>query len=77
MNGSLKILHEKDADGKIIKTHTKRKAIEEEIIKHNKKHFTMAVQSKVHNDKIYAKLDDKATRKKILEGRLERTNCDN
>ena len=54
MNGSLKILHEKDADGKIISTHTKRKAIEKEIINHNKKYFTMAVQAKVYNEK-YAK----------------------
>ena len=37
----------------------------------------MEVQSKVHNDKIYKQLDDKGTRKKTLEGRLERTNCEN
>ena len=34
------------------KTHT-QKTIEEEIINHNKKHFTMAVQSKWHEEKIY------------------------
>ena len=62
-NGSLKTLHEKDADGKIIKTHKKIKSIEEEIINHNEKHLTMAVHSKVHKDKICKKLDNKDTRK--------------
>ena len=37
----------------------------------------MAVQTKVHNDKMHKKLDDKERRKKTLEGRLERTDCDN
>ena len=63
VNVSLKILHEKDEDMRIIKTHTKRKDIEEEIIKHNTKHFSMAIETKMYQDKIYAKLDDKAIRK--------------
>ena len=63
VNGSLKTLHEKDVDGKIIKTYTKRKAIEEEIINHNNKNFKMAVLSKVYKDKNYKKLDYKETRK--------------
>ena len=37
----------------------------------------MAVQTKVYNDKICKKIDNKETRKKILEGRLERNDCDN
>ena len=37
VNRSLKKLHEKDAEEKIMNTHTKRKTIEEEIINHNKK----------------------------------------
>ena len=37
----------------------------------------MASQSKVHKDKICKKLDDKETRKNILEGRLEKPDCDN
>ena len=61
---------------RIIKTHTKRKDIEEEIIKHNTKHFSMAIETKMYQDKIYAKLDDKAIRKKILEGKLKREECD-
>ena len=39
VNGSLKFLHETDEGMIIIKTHTKRKNIEEEIIKDNTKHF--------------------------------------
>ena len=65
MNGSLKMLHKKDVEGKIIRTHTKRKAIEEEIINHDKKYFAMAVQKKVYNDKMCEQLDDKETRKNI------------
>ena len=45
-NRSLKMLHENDAHGKIIKL--AKKSIEEEIINHNMKCFTMMVQSKVH-----------------------------
>ena len=74
--GSLKILHEKDEGMRIIKTHTKRKKIEEEIKKHNTKHFSMAIETKMHQDKIHAKLDDKEIRKKILEGKLKREDCD-
>ena len=77
MNGSLKILYEKDADGNIISTHATRKEIIEKINKHNKTHFAMAVQTKVHDDKMHEKLDEKEARKKTLEGRLERIDCDN
>ena len=61
---------------KIIKIHTKRKDIKEEIIKHNTTHFSMALQTKMCHDKTCAKLDDKATRKKTLEGKLKRDDCD-
>ena len=64
VNGSIKTLHEKDDDMRIIKIHSKRKDIEEEIIKHNTKHFSMAIETKMCQDKIYVKLDDKVTRKK-------------
>ena len=62
---------------KLTKIHIKRKDIEEEIIYHNKKHFTMVVQPKLHRDKIYKKLDHKETRKTILEGKMQRTDCEN
>ena len=63
VNGGLKILHEKDEDMRITKTHTKRKDIEGEMMKHNTKHFSMAIETKMCPDKIYAKLDDKEIRK--------------
>ena len=37
----------------------------------------MKVQSKVHRDNIYKKLDDKDMRGKFLEGRLESNDSDN
>jgi len=76
VNGSLKILHEKDEDMRITKSYTKRKDIKEETIKHDTKHFSMAIETKMYRDKIYAKLDDKVIRKKILEGKLKREDCD-
>ena len=77
VNVSLKILHEKNKKWKIIKTHATRKAIKDEIINHNQKHFAMAVRRKVHQDKMHVKLDDRVIKKKTLEGRMERRDCDN
>ena len=57
-------------------THKKIKVIEVEINNHNKKN-TMGVRKKLHNDKTCEKLDDNEKRKKTLEGRLERSDCDN
>ena len=37
----------------------------------------MALQTKVHKDKTCAKLDDKEIRKKIIDGKLKRAECDN
>ena len=37
----------------------------------------MAVWTKVCQDKTYEKLDERVTTKKKLEGRLERSDCDN
>ena len=37
----------------------------------------MAVQSKVENDKIQQKLDDKVMKRQTLERRLERNDYDN
>ena len=51
MNGILKTLHEKNKKGRMIKTHTTRKAIEEEIIDHNQKNVAMVVRAKVCQDK--------------------------
>jgi len=46
VNGSLEFLHEKDEGMRTIKTHTKRKKIEEEIRKRNTKHFSMQFKRK-------------------------------
>ena len=37
----------------------------------------MEMQTKVYNDKAFEKLDDKESRKNILEDRPERADCDN
>ena len=55
VSGSLKMLHEKDDDTRTMKIHTKRKDIEEEMTKHNTKHFSIAIETKMHQDKICAK----------------------
>ena len=57
-------MYEKDDGMRMTKIHTKRKDTEEEIIKHNTKHFSMAIETKMHQGKICAKLDDNAIRKK-------------
>ena len=49
VNGSLKILHEKDEGMRITKTHTKRKDIEEEIMKHLLQKENKKSQSKGKN----------------------------
>ena len=37
----------------------------------------MALQTEVWKDKTHAKLDDKEIRKKIIDGKLKRAECDN
>ena len=37
----------------------------------------MEIQTKTHYDKMNAKLDDRATREKMLEGKLKREDCHN
>ena len=43
-NGSLRMLHKKDEEGRAAKTHAARKAIEEEATSHNQKRFAMAAR---------------------------------
>ena len=74
-NGSLRMLHKKDEEGRAAKTHAARKAIEEEAMSHNQKRFAMAARKKLHQDKTHAKLGCRVAGKKALEVRLDRMNC--
>ena len=44
---------------------------------YNQNHFKQAHQSEIHNDRIYAKLDNNKIRDKILNSQLMHDQCDN
>ena len=54
-----------------------REKMEEKIMDYNRKHFKKAHSSKVYNDKIYKELRNDAVRNKIMNGTLQREECDN
>ena len=53
-----------------------RHEIEHEIAQYNKKHFRQAFSSKAYKDKVYLKLRHNDIRDKILNGTLQREECD-
>ena len=74
---SLKKVHEIDENSNIIKTHVLKEDIEDIIMTHNTNHFKAAHETPVHNDQIYPQLQQDNVRNKILDGTLERSECDN
>jgi len=72
----IKRLHEVDEDNTIISTHVDRESIENKLIEHNEMHFTKAHNTIAYRDKIYKKLRDNDVRNRILEGKLNREECD-
>ena len=50
---SLVRVHEVDVNQKIKQTHIGKEVIEQALMNHNRKHFTMAHESNMYNDKIY------------------------
>ena len=66
-----------DGNQKIIRTYIGKEAIEQTLMNHNRKHFTMAHESNMYNDKIYPLLQQDQVRDKILKGRLVEDDCDN
>ena len=73
---SLKKVRSFDAIGEVVVEHQDRNSIEEEAIKHNKKHFTQAYSAKVHRDKIHHRLPNNETRDRTLNGDLSVEECD-
>ena len=53
-----------------------REQIEEEIMKCNEQHLKQAHSSIAHQDKTHKKLRNNSTRDKILNGTLQRSECD-
>ena len=65
-----------DDQGEVIAEYQDRKSIEEEVIKHNKKHFTQACNAKVRRDKMDNRLPKDDVRDKALNGALHPEDCD-
>ena len=74
---SLVRMYEVDENQKIKQTHIGKEAIEQALMNHNRKYFTMAHESNMYNDKIYPLLQQDHIRDKILKGRLVEDDCDN
>jgi len=75
VKGNLKRLHIVDERNQIVKTVIQKEQIEQEIKRFNEHHFKKAHQTIVYQDKIYAELDRDDIRDKILNGQLEREQC--
>ena len=73
---SLKRVKVVNEQNEIIKECQDRHDIETEIARYNKQHFRQAFSSKAYTDKIYSKLQYDNIRDKILNGTIERSECD-
>ena len=60
----------------IIEIYITREKIEKAIIEYNTKYFKKVQNIKVFQDKTCNQLNEDKIRDKILEGRLQRENCD-
>ena len=60
----------------ITETLIKREEIEERLKEHNTNHLKKAHHSNVFNDRIYKRLRENSVRDKILNGTLQREECD-
>ena len=63
-------VYEVNNNKEIVKTYVGKEEIEREIMKHNRKHFIEAYQTKAFQDKIYEKLQNDEVRERILNGKL-------
>jgi hypothetical protein len=76
IRNGIKRLHIKNDSGEITETLIRREEIEQAIIKHNTQHLKKAHQTIAYKDKIYGKLKHDYIRNKIINGTLERSECD-
>ena len=73
---SLKKLHIVNENEQIINTLMNKEKIEEAISQHNTSHYQQAMQTPIYQDQIYHKLQDDEVRNDILDGNLQRSQCD-
>jgi len=73
---SLKKLHIINENEQIINTLVNKEKIEEAISQHNTSHYKQAMQTTMYQDQIYNKLQDNEVRNDILDGNLQRSQCD-
>jgi len=72
----MQYLHVPNENGEIQNTLVKREEIEEQISSYNTTHLKQAQNSIAYKDKIYQKLRQNVIRDKILNGTLQREECD-
>ena len=75
--GSLTWLCIKNNNNIIVEIHITRENIEKAIIEHNTNHFKKVLNTKAFKDKIHNQLENNKIRDKILEGKLQRKECNN
>ena len=73
---SLKKFRLIDDKGEVLAEQQDRKSIEDEVIKHNKKHFIQACSTKAHRDKTCHILTKDNARDKTLNVALSVEECD-
>ena len=73
---SLKRVHILDNNDNIDKTLIQKEKIEQAIIQHNTNHYSQALDTPTHKDKIYNKLQEDRIRDAILDGTLDINECD-
>ena len=61
-------VHEINANNQIVRTHVGKEAIEENIMNHNRQHYSQAKNAPVYRDEIYYQLQSNNVRDKILKG---------
>ena len=76
VKGSLKRLYIVNEKDQIVQTYIDKESIEDNIRKHNIKHFTQAHRTDMYNDKIYVELTNPIIKDKILNGDLDKEDCD-
>ena len=77
VKGNLKRLRIINDNQAIQQTIIDKEQIEREIINYNQNHFKQAYQSEMHNDRIYAELDNNEIRNNIFNGQLRHDQCEN
>ena len=76
LRDTIRRLHVQNEHKEVIETLIKREDVENRLIEFNANHFKKALNSIAHKDKICNKLRRSSIRDKILNGTLDREECD-